>query len=266
MMQDSNLLFDQNMQTPLEINDSESNLVVFSKKCELSKNNQDSIGVFSSGNNGVVIALADGAGGHKMGAEASKLLIEELSARSNKFEFSRQSRLEIIEGIEKANFDMLDSLPGSASTLVVAEVSKDSARIYFAGDSIALVVGGRGKLKYRAYGHNPIDMGIQAGILEEDAYDELGLRHYVTNIVGSRQLHIECSVPISLDPRDTILICSDGLYDNIKVEEICEIISDKDINTAAKSLLELANQRMNSENSEFSKHDDLSFVLYQKSK
>jgi protein phosphatase len=263
-MEPSNLLFDQNMQLPLELDDGSANVVVFSRKCELSENNQDSIGVFNAGKEGVVLALADGAGGHKSGAEASKLLIQELSTRSKNFKYSSKSRLEIIEGIEKANFDMLDNLPGSASTVVVAEVNDDSARIYFAGDSIALVIGGRGKLKYRAYGHNPVDMGIQAGILDEGTYDEQGLRHYVTNIVGSKQLHIECSVPISLDPRDTILICSDGLYDNIKVEEICEIVSDKDIKEAAKALFELAEERMKSDKSEFSKHDDLSFVLYQK--
>ena len=127
----------------------------------MSKNNQDSIGVFSSGNNGVVIALADGAGGHKMGAEASKLLIEELSAGLINLNFHVKADLKLSRGLKKQILICSIVCRDPPSTVVVAEVSKDSARIYFAGDSIALVVGGRGKLKYRAYGHNPIDMGIQ---------------------------------------------------------------------------------------------------------
>lgn len=263
-MIESKLLFDENMDTPIAYEYEDSKVVVFSRKCKLSKVNQDSIGIIADGKKSKILCLADGAGGHKSGAEASKLVIEKVEKYLNKSISPRQRRLEIIEAIEKSNDDIMGAYPGAATTLVIAEVSRDMTRVYFAGDSICLVIGGRGKLKYRTYGHNPVDLGIQAGILSEDDYDEHGMRHYVTNILGSKQLHIECSVAINLDPQDTVLICSDGLYDNIKIEEICEFVGGKNIDDAAESLYRLAKTRMSSEQQDYSKYDDLSFVLYQK--
>ena len=165
----SQLMFDQNMSEPVNFEFDDSKVVAFSKKCELSKNNQDSVGIFSTDKGSLVIGLADGAGGHKSGAEASRIVIEELKTINRSLIDSRLRRLEIIEAFESSNKKLLDTYPGAASTLVVAEIDKNSckARVYFAGDSIALVIGGRGKLKYRTYGHNPVDLGIQAGILEE---------------------------------------------------------------------------------------------------
>lgn len=263
-MDQNKLLFDQDMSEPESLEFSGFRTVVFSKRCQHSKVNQDSIGIFAPSKKTLVMCLADGAGGHKNGGEASKYAIEEFSGKEESLKDPKQRRLEILESFENANNKIIDNLQGAATTLVVAGVENDRARFYFAGDSIALVIGGRGKLKYRTWGHNPVDMGIQAGILSADTYDNDDLRHVVTNIMGLKQLHIECSVSIDLDPRDTVLLCSDGLYDNIKVDEICEIIADKDINEAAVTLAELALKRMNSEKPEFSKYDDLSFVLYQK--
>lgn len=250
------------MSQPLSLTDESSRAIIFTKKCHGSKGNQDSLGYMKLDCGGSILCLADGAGGHKGGAAASMTVVNQLTNRNYAKHFSSQNRIEIIEGFEESNNLILRDVPGAASTLVVAEIDHDRARFYFAGDSIALVVGGRGKLKYRTYGHNPVDLGIQAGILDEDVYDENEMRHYVTNIIGSKQMHIEASVNIPLDPRDTILICSDGLYDNMKIEEICQILGDHDLDQAAKMLVDLANKRMISEKSEYSKYDDLSFILY----
>jgi PPM family protein phosphatase len=253
---------DTDMSQPVSLEDKWSKTVAFTKKCEGSKSNQDALGFAKFDDGGTILCLADGAGGHKGGAAASKIVVNQILNRKYAMQFSSQNRIEIIEGFEESNNRLLEDVPGAASTLVVAEIDENRARFYFAGDSIALVVGGRGKLKYRTYGHNPVDLGIQAGLLDEDFYDENEMRHYVTNIIGSKQMHIEASVNISLDPRDTILICSDGLYDNMKIEEICKIIGENDLEEAANLLISLAKKRMNSQKSEYSKFDDLSFFLY----
>lgn len=257
----SEIYLDQDMTISESLFLADCELQVFSKKCHDRSDNQDAIVVVGHEDGPVVVGLADGAGGHKNGAWASKVAMEALRSSLSGASTAQERRVQILDAFEEANNRIIRDANGAATTMVVAEVSENKARVYFAGDSICLVVGGRGKLKYRTYGHNPVDLGIQAGLLDEDVYDEQGLRHIVTNMLGSKQLHIESSVQLSLDPKDTLLICSDGLYDNVKLEEICSILSGSDLTKIADTLQTKASQAMHSQDDEFSKHDDLSFVL-----
>ena len=68
---------------------------------------------------------------------------------------------------------------------------------------------------------------------------------------------------LQLAKRDTLLLASDGLFDNLYMEEIVEVIRKGPLASAAKKLVSLCQQRMQQPQQGIPSHaDDLSFILY----
>ena len=88
-------------------------------------------------------------------------------------------------------------------------------------------------------------------------------RHLVSNLVGSREMHIELGPAQELNPRDTVLVGSDGVFDNLHLDEVLELGRSGEPRERVRDLAHLAHQRMVSMGSEsFGKPDDLSVLLY----
>ena len=49
-------------------------------------------------------------------------------------------------------------------------------------------------------------------------------RHVVSNVIGSPDMRIEIGSAIEMDLRDTLVLASDGLSDNLHVTEIVEYV------------------------------------------
>ena len=76
-------------------------------------------------------------------------------------------------------------------------------------------------------------------------------------------MRVEMGPEIRLAPYDTLIIASDGLFDNLQVEEIVNITRTGPLHQAAKNLLKACHRRM-TEYSETRPHkpDDLGFILF----
>ena len=86
-------------------------------------------------------------------------------------------------------------------------------------------------------------------------------RHIVSNTLGATDMRIEVGSARRLAPRDTLLLASDGLSDNLHTEEIVERGPVGPLLTAAKRLAGDAGRRMREPTpGEPSKPDDLTFV------
>jgi len=78
-------------------------------------------------------------------------------------------------------------------------------------------------------------------------------------------MHIDMGTEVKLKPRDTILLASDGLTDNLHVHEIIELIRKGSLSDAIDSVSSLARRRMSVESKhQPSKPDDLSVILFRK--
>lgn len=121
--------------------------------------NEDSLLVFDDETGPIVLAVADGAGGHPGGADASKAAVRALTTA---LERSRDGnrRDAILDGFEAANRAVMNLGIGAATTLAVAEVGRDWVRSYHAGDSGVLVTGRLGKLKLVTLSHAPVAYAV----------------------------------------------------------------------------------------------------------
>ena len=90
-------------------------------------------------------------------------------------------------------------------------------------------------------------------------------RHLVSNFLGTNDMRIDMGSGVELRPRDTVLVASDGLTDNVHLDEIIERIRKGPLLDGARALTSLAHHRMaNGEGRQPSKPDDLSVLLFRK--
>ncbi len=239
------------------------NVVVYSRTCPGKEEpNDDSAVVIPTAGGGIVMAVADGVGGAPVGYKASAIAVQCLAESLATHSSTSDLRPAILDGIEKANEEILDMGTGAATTICVVEVQNRIARGYQVGDSMALFLGGRGVVKWKSTSHSPVGYAIESGLFnEEDAmhHDE---RHIVSNLVGARTMHIEIGPAIHLAPRDTVVLASDGLFDNLLVSEICDLARLGQPLDRINALVSLARQRMNGAVADSpGKPDDLAVVL-----
>lgn len=223
--------------------------------------NEDAALVLEHPGGTVIAAVADGVGGLAAGETASGLAVERLATAFAELG-DAPVRAGVLNGFEQAHAAIRDTVSGAATTLAALELNARHLRSYHAGDSGLVVVGGRGKVKFASLPHSPTGYGVEAGLL--DAADALHHeeRHVVSNVLGHEPMSVEMGSPMSLAARDTVVLASDGLFDNLYVEEIGRLATHGDVVAACQVLADRALARMATPGSgKPSKLDDLTILV-----
>lgn len=228
--------------------------------------NEDTVAVLPYGPAAAVFVVADGAGGLPAGKRASltavNTLAESLQVAMDK---TTSLRTAILNGIEAANTAVLKLANGSATTMTVITLEGRLARSYQVGDSEAIVVGQRGLVKLQTTAHSPTGFAVEAGFLDQREALHHEERHLVSNFIGTTDMRIDVGAAVELHQNDTVLLASDGLMDNVHVDEIIEFVRKGPLSEAVLSVVAQAEQRMkNARDGEPSKPDDLSLILFRK--
>ena len=87
-------------------------------------------------------------------------------------------------------------------------------------------------------------MGRCCWLLDEEDAIHHDDRHVVSNVIGSSEMKIEIGTSVELAPRDTVLVASDGVFDNLHVAETVEYIRKGRLTDAADRLATYARSRM----------------------
>ncbi|MBN1492380.1 MAG: serine/threonine-protein phosphatase [Phycisphaerae bacterium] len=265
MLDDSVLIMDTNMSEGQSHRLGSGTAIVYSARCPgKTTPNEDAVASLSCGENRGILAVADGLGGQPAGDRASSTAIKELETHVRQaVEQELELRGGILNGFEHANQAVSDFGIGAATTLAVVEVDGQTIRPYHAGDSSILVTGQRGRLRWQTMDHSPVGYAIEAGLLEQGDALQHEDRHLISNMVGNPAMRIEIGPVIHLQPHDTLLLATDGLTDNVHLDEIVERIRKGPLEKAARALIDLCNERMThaTENTP-SKPDDVSFILF----
>ena len=233
--------------------------IAISRACPGHVTNEDSCLALQINEHSSVLVVADGAGGYSDGASASKLVVETLQNKIASHADTSDLRLPIIEAIQECNTVLQGRVPRAASTVVVAELQGRGVRHYLVGDSSIYVVGQRGVIRLQSVPQSVVGYGIESGFLPENAAQEHEERHLVLNLIGIENMKIELGSAVTLRQRDTILICSDGLTDNLPDEEIINTIRCGKLAKQLQQLQEKASKAMQAENGH---PDDLTLVAW----
>lgn len=214
---------------------------------------------------GVLLLVCDGMGGHNAGERASRAAIETVASRLSSASLEEAPRHTLLDGIEEANRAVLALGLGAGATLAAVIVRNGRARSAHVGDAAALHVGQRGLIKAQTMAHSPTSYAVEAGLLDAEEALHHDERHLVSNHIGMEGMRVEIGPEVVVAARDTLLLASDGLFDNVRDEEVIELVRKGDPEEAAQRLAELARRRMlDPTPGAPSKPDDLTFIVYRR--
>lgn len=226
--------------------------------------NQDGCAVLPYGEANSALIVTDGVGGGRAGGAAARLTLDCLErALAVAPTEERTLRAAILDGIDAANREIRDRGTGAAATVSVVAVEDGAVQPYHVGDSPIVVVGGRGRVKHQSVSHGPVGYAVEAGLLSEAEAMGHEERHLVSNLLGIPEMRVEMGPRLLLASRDTVLLASDGVTDNLYLDEIVETIRKGPLERAGTALARRCRRRMlEPAPGDPSKEDDCTFILF----
>ena len=224
---------------------------------------EDAALVIEFGSGASLVAVADGMGSGPRADDASATAIECLAARAEALADDAAPRIQVLDAIEEASTTIRGWGIGAATTLVVAEIIDGAYRTYHVGDSEAVVTGQRGRLKWQTISHSPTGYAQASGLLRPaDAlvHEE---RHLVDSMVGLDGMRVDLGERRTLAARDTLVVATDGVFDNLSVAEVVETIRAGRLESVAHRLLDAVRTKVEAGEG---KPDDTAFILYRPSR
>lgn len=225
--------------------------------------NEDRLAVFELSDGSAVLVVADGVGGLPAGEVASSIVIDRIAERLAATDDVTQITATLIAALEDAHRQVRDNGSGGATTVALAHVEQGKYRTLHAGDSVVMQCGQRGKLKLETIAHSPVGYALEAGILSEDEAFEHEDRHVVSNVIGGQDLSITLGGLMPMALRDTLLIATDGVTDNLRQSEEIEIVRKGNLMTCGVQLAREGQARMSGDH-KGGKPDDMSFILFRR--
>ncbi|WP_298445905.1 Stp1/IreP family PP2C-type Ser/Thr phosphatase [Ferrimicrobium sp.] len=197
---------------------------------------------------GSIFVVADGMGGHAGGNVAAEVAVSETVA-------ALKAGHEPEEAIQTANRSILEraaidvALEGMGTTLTMALMDIDDARvdIFNVGDSRAYLLRS-GELVQLTNDHTYVQELVDAGSITHEQATTHRARHVLTRVVGVA-LDVEPDhFRVPLQSGDVLLLCSDGLINEVTNAEIAQVLGSRLPQDAVDALVRMANDHGGSDN------------------
>ena len=195
--------------------------------------NEDSVTVVKNINDEILLAVADGMGGHRGGEIASSIAINILARR-----FSQQASIgtkeEAIEWIKtivieantaiyKYTEEHPDSV-GMGTTLVLAIYTNDFLLFGNIGDSSGYVIKNN-KIHKITTDHTLVNLLVKSGELTKEEAKDHPRKNVLMKALGATS-DVDMDVFDITDEIEGILLCSDGLTNMLTDEQITNVLNE----------------------------------------
>jgi protein phosphatase len=225
----------------------------FSDFGKVRTNNEDAMGSFipasrkQARSHGYLFAVADGVGGMDLGEVASATAIKVLTE-----EFPKAPSGAMLNGllprlIQQANAAVHDCTvtpeyrgKKMATTLVACALRHDQAIVSHVGDSRCYLVR-KGVARQVTQDHTWVNEQRKMGLITASEVADSDSRHVLIRSLGPEMFVAPDSNALTLLAGDVLVLCTDGLHDEMPETLLAEIVSQKkDIQEIARELVSRA--------------------------
>ena len=182
--------------------------------------------VFLKASTPVIVAVADGVGGRRNGGQAANYILD----KTGKIELplSEEKLAKELNNInlslckEKEEANKKDEMFTTVAGVVFQD---DSTLIFHSGDSRVYRFDGN-NLRKMTYDHSTVQEMVDLNFIVDETEIETDGRNCITRYYGDTNvLPSEIrEIKVSIKDKETYVICSDGVWDNILVEEMKNIL------------------------------------------
>ncbi len=215
-----------------------------SHKGNIREKNEDEYSYFETVN-GTFFIVCDGMGGIKGGKEAAETAVREIEKFASEEWFEDPVSL-ITESITRANNSVFYKFPEKqlkpGTTIVLVMIRHNQIYYAHAGDSRLYYFTGK-KLFQLTKDHSYVMELVDKKIITEEEARGHSRRNEITKAVGTHSFidPTICKNPIVPADNDYILLCSDGLVNELSNKEISDILNKKEeTQTKSEKLLNKA--------------------------
>jgi len=221
----------------------------------LRQNNEDSFGYWEPEDDqqflrkGRLAVVADGMGGYEGGQEASRLAVETLLEVYRDFG-GDDPQAALLEALQAAHEQIRQysfahpELRGMGTTCTAAAIVQDALYYVHVGDTRLYLIRD-GQITRVTRDHSYVGRLVESGMISQEEAETHPQRNILTAALGTNPDLIMDSPgrPEPLRPEDVLLICSDGLWGQVRDSEILDAVENKSAEQAGRKLIELARER-----------------------
>lgn len=228
--------------------------------------NEDQAFVITNSDNDIFMMVFDGMGGHKNGDKASCFAKEYMVNAFNKkkkFVSRFDMKLWLKKLVKSTNKFLLkysknNNLKGMGTTFSCYLIHKQFTLMCYIGDTRCYLVKDN-VLIQKSNDETYVNYLFETGKITKDELATHPHKNIITNALGC-YLNLIVNLKFINDNYDSLLICSDGLYNMVSDSLISEIImhNNSDLDSCADELIGMANK--------MGGRDNISIALYVKEK
>jgi len=224
---------------------------------KIRQHNEDNGGIFVNQAGQRLAIVADGMGGHRAGDVASEMAtitLKEIWEKTNEISTPEQAESWIREQIYQVNQHIFqhaqthDECEGMGTTIVAAICTNKFTTIANIGDSRCYMFNEIG-FKQITEDHSLVNELVRSGQISKEDAEHHPRKNVLTRALGT-ELAVEMDIKtITFEEGDLLLLCSDGLSNKVKEEELGEKLKeDSSLEIKASHLIELANDNGGEDN------------------
>ena len=219
--------------------------------------NEDSVIIVKNEMGEILLAVADGMGGHCGGEIASSIAISHIGDRFRKTSSvgTKEDAISFIkEIVSEANVLLYKytsehkESSGMGTTIVLALVTKEFLLFGNIGDSSGYVLR-KNKLHKITTDHTLVSLLVKSGELTEEEAKDHPRKNVLMRALGATNT-VEMDIFDVERDVDGIILCSDGITNMLDDEQIAKVLVDEDINIEdrLKKLIVKCNNRGGTDN------------------
>ena len=225
--------------------------------------NEDRVAVLKRPDGLLLVLVADGMGGHNAGDVASRMTVDELSARfmdadAVQFQSKDDKTAWLSEQVLQVNRAVYEhsithsECKGMGTTLIAVLIEGEDCVLCHIGDSRAYIIGS--SMAQVTRDHSYVNVLVDNGEITQQQAEDHPKKNWILRSLGTeadieREMH-----HFSLAGSSYFLVCTDGLSNKLSERDISSIVRSKaSLSQKGKAMVALAN--------DLGGEDNISFVL-----